>query len=249
MGSSSSTPRPGRASSCYLVSDGAVTIALDFGSGAFSSLRKVLDYAALDAVIVSHMHADHFLDLVPLRYALAYGPTRRATGLRVYLPPGGEGVLRGLAATIATSEPVAFYEPVVELHPYDPNGTLSFGGLTIRFARARHTLETYAMRVEGAGRTLAYSADTAPCSAIVELARGADLFLCEATLGSQPDDGERQLHATAEEAGSMARDAGVEHLVLTHYGSECDPAGMRAAARAVFRGRVTIADDGLEFSV
>ena len=82
-GSSSSIPRPDRACSSYLVDDGETSIVLDLGTGAFSNLRRYVDYDRLGAVVISHMHADHFIDLIPLRYALRYGPRRRSAKLPV----------------------------------------------------------------------------------------------------------------------------------------------------------------------
>jgi ribonuclease BN (tRNA processing enzyme) len=220
-------------------------IALDFGTGALSALRASLDYSKLDAIVISHMHADHFLDLIPLRYALKYGPSRIERRLPVYVPPSGVSMLTRLVSAFETEGRPEFFDPVMEPAAYDPGSQLVVGDVKITFARTLHPIETYAMRVESAGTVVVYSADTAPCDAVVELARDADLFVCEATLGTDGVDVRPRMHATAREAADMAKRARVKHLVLSHYGSECDPQAMHAAATAVFAERITIADDGV----
>lgn len=249
VGSSSSIPRPARASSCYLVRSKAVAFALDFGSGAFASLRRYADYTGVDAIVISHMHADHFLDLVPLRYALKYGPARARRPLPVFLPPSGLEMLRALVSSFARETSAQFFAPVIELRAYDPSATLTLGDCTLSFTRTVHPIETYAMRIENGASVLAYSADTAPSDAVVGLARAADLFICEATLGVAGTDAEPRMHSTAVEASKMAHAANVKHLTLSHYGSECDPEAMLEAAKGAFHGKITVADDGLEQEV
>ncbi len=119
-GSSSSIPRPDRACSSYLVDDGETPIVLDLGTGAFSRLRRHVDYDRLGAVVISHMHADHFIDLIPLRYALRYGGRPRATKLPVYLPPGGLAMLRALVSAFP-QEGGDFLGDVFELAEYEPS--------------------------------------------------------------------------------------------------------------------------------
>ena len=249
MGSSNSIPRPARASSCYLIRGASAAFALDFGSGAFAALRKYTEYTDLQAIVISHMHADHFLDLIPLRYALKYGRARRAAPLPVFVPPSGLPMLRGLVSSFASENGADFFQPVIDLRAYDPAASLVLGDCSVTFARTVHPIETYAMRITSPGGVLAYSADTAPSEAVVELARDADLFICEATLGVAEPDAEPRMHSSAGEASKMAHAAHVKHLILSHYGSECDPEGMLEAARGAFDGRITVADDGLEQDV
>ncbi|MGZ3496026.1 MAG: MBL fold metallo-hydrolase [Vulcanimicrobiaceae bacterium] len=251
MGSSNSIPRPARASSCYLIRSANAAFALDFGSGAFAALRNYADHTDLGAIVISHMHADHFLDLVPLRYALKYGPerARAANPLPVLVPPSGLAMLRNLVSAFAREAGADFFAPAIDLRAYDPSATLMLGDCAVRFARTAHPIETYAMRVDAAGAVLVYSADTAPSDAVVELARAADLFICEATLGVSGRDAEPRMHSTAIEASKMAHAANVKHLILSHYGSECDPRAMLEAAKGAFDGRITVADDGLEQEV
>ncbi|MDQ2872051.1 MAG: MBL fold metallo-hydrolase [Candidatus Eremiobacteraeota bacterium] len=249
MGSSSSTPRPGRACSSYVVASERGAVALDFGSGALAALRTAWDYAALDALLISHMHADHFLDLVPLRYALKYGPQRRERPLDLYLPPGGEAMLQRMVCAFTAEGRGGFFDGTLAVRTYDPQKVVDVGGLSISFAPTVHSIKTYAMRVESDGFAVAYSADTAPCEAVVALASRADAFICECTLGAAGSDARPRMHSTAREAGEMAARAEARHLVLSHYGSECDPAAMLQAARSAYDGTITLADDGLEIAL
>ena len=202
-GSSASIPRPDRACSSYLVDDGETPIVLDLGTGALANLRRYADYDRLSAVVISHMHADHFIDLIPLRYALRYGSRRRANKLPVHLPPGGLAMLRTLVSAFA-NEGGEFLSDVFEIGEYDPSAPLLIDGATLRFAPTSHYIPAFAVRWDRHGASVTYSADTAPDQRVVELARESDVFLCEATLrvgeaepGKPPwkDETERRLAA------------------------------------------------------
>lgn len=243
VGSSSSIPRPDRACSSYLVQDDETSVVLDLGTGAFGNLRRHVDYDRLDAIVISHMHADHFIDLIPLRYALCYGPFRRKHKLPLYLPPDGERMLHQLVGAFADEGGGDFITQVFEVHTYDPSAPLAIGAGEIHFALTSHYIPAFAMRYERHGQSLTYSADTAPDERIVDLARGSDLFICEATLLA--DDVERGMrgHSSGREAGQMAQAAGVHRLVLTHY-AECATArDLDEGARDCFSGEILVADD------
>jgi ribonuclease BN (tRNA processing enzyme) len=243
LGSSSAVPRPGRANSGYLLRTAGAAIAVDFGSGVFSRLRAVLNPAELNAVVISHMHADHFFDLVPLRYAMRYEIEREAP-LPVYLPPGGLRAAREVARPL--KDDAEFFAGVLDLREYDPHQALELGDCIVRFERTVHYVPAYAMRFATPAGVFAFSADTAPCAAVREIARDADLFLCEASLGPGGTEKGKRGHLNAAEAGEIAGAAGVRHLMLTHYGASSRPQALQAAAARAFRGRITVADDGTE---
>ncbi|MEO6835755.1 MAG: MBL fold metallo-hydrolase [Candidatus Tumulicola sp.] len=248
VGSSPSVQRPGRACSCYLLRTREAAVLLDIGSGALGNLQLALDYPQLDAVIVSHMHADHFLDLIPLRYGLTYGPPRRDRRLPVWLPPGGAKTLRKLCSAFAAEVEGDFLDQVLVVGEYDPTAALDVNDLRLTFRPATHYIDAYAIRAERGSSSVTYSGDTAPCDSVVEHARGCSLFLCEATLGLGSED-EPRGHSSAAEAGEMARRAGVGHLALTHYGTAYAPGELVEAAQTAFPGRVSIVDDGAELSI
>lgn len=248
VGSGSAAPRPGRACSSYLVRSPAAAVVVDLGNGAFGKLQLAIDYRRLDALVVSHLHGDHFLDVIPLRFALKKRPTLRDGRLPLWLPPGGARTLRQLCSFLIRSDGAAFLDEVFLVREYDPAGRLQVRDVELRFAPARHYIPAFAIRAERDGASIVYSADTAPCESVVELARDCSLFLCEATLGLGGEE-EPRGHSSAAEAGEMAKRAGAARLALTHYGA-ADPAdALTSAARAVFAGPVLAADDGLELTI
>jgi ribonuclease BN (tRNA processing enzyme) len=243
VGSSSSIPRPDRACSSYLVQDGETSVILDLGTGAFANLRRHVDYDQLDAVLISHMHADHFIDIIPLRYALRYGQVKRDTKLPLYLPPDGERMLYHLVGAFADEGAGDFLAEVFDIRTYDPAADLRINSGNLTFAHTAHYIPAFAVRYARNGQSITYSADTAPDHRVVELAHETDLFLCEATiLDGDVEQGMRG-HSSAREAAEMARSAGVGSLVLTHYGEHSTARDLDGSAADIFSGKIAVADD------
>ena len=249
VGSSCSIPRPGRACSSYLVEGGGSAVVADLGTGAFANLRLAREPETLDAVVISHMHADHFLDVIPLRYALKYGDRSTDRKLPLYLPPGGEGMLRGLVGAFASEAGDDFLGDVFDVRSYDPTKSLHVGDIAIRFAATSHYIATYAVRFEAAGASVVYSADTSPDDRVVALAAAADAFLCEATLSVAGEAERPRGHSSAREAGAMAARADVARLLLTHYPASADVAELEATARAAYGGVIHVVDDGYRLAL
>lgn len=227
--------------------EGGSAVVLDMGPGSMAKLQSAAEYSAIDAVVVTHMHADHFFDLVPLRYGLKYG-LRRASLLPLWLPPGGRAALSRLRDAVSADAPATFFDEVFSVNEYDPDDDVFAGNLRLRFAPTRHFVPAFAVRVEAEGASVVYSADTAPCDEVVKLARGAGVFLCEAALGLSSEAGERG-HSSAREAAEMARQAHVERLVLTHYGVFEPGDALIEAAKGAFPGPILLAEDGMDFFV
>jgi ribonuclease BN (tRNA processing enzyme) len=202
-------------------------------------------------VVITHLHPDHFFDLVPFRYGLKYGPCRgEPRRVPLHLPPGGTETLLAVIHPLDPSP--TFFSELFQVEEFDPAEELLVGDLRLRFAPVNHYIPTYAVAVEGMmgrggdtemGRVV-FSADTGPCEALVALANGADLFLCEATLPTREEWPEERGHLSAREAGEMARRAGVERLVLTHTWGEYDNAFLIAEAQKAFGGPVEVAVEG-----
>jgi ribonuclease BN (tRNA processing enzyme) len=244
VGSSPATPRPGGACSSYLVRSGAGALLVDIGSGALARLREAFDYPTLDGVLISHMHADHFFDLVPLRQGLKYDSPPRAARMPLWLPPNGLAALEALRRAVSPDVDGDFFDEVFAVSEYDPAQTLRVKDIELKFARTHHYIEGYAVRASCGGESFVYSSDTAPCDAVVELARTSPFFLCEAALGLGSEDGERG-HSSAWEAGEMAARAGVRRLALTHYSASWEPEALIDASRRSFSGMVALATDGM----
>ena len=245
LGSSCSIARPARACSSYLVEFPGAAIVADLGSGAFSNLVAHRALGDIDALLISHMHADHFIDVIQLRYALKYGDARRARKLPLYLPPGGDTMLRRMTAAFHPESDHDFLGEVYDVRTYDPERPLQVAEVAIRFAPTAHYIPTFAMRFEAGGKTIAYSSDSAPDDRVRALADGADLFVCESTLSREREAESPRGHMSAREAGVIAASAGVGRLVLSHYPASLDIATMAADARAAYAGPLQIADDGL----
>lgn len=243
LGSSCSIPRPNRACSSYLLEDGSRSTVLDFGTGAFANLREHLAYEAVDDVIISHMHADHFIDVIPLRYALKYGAPPRKRKVGLWLPPDGEAMLRKLVSAFAPEGPGDFLSEVFEIREFDPAQTLRLGEATVRFAPTVHYVPTFAIRYDVPGSSITYSADTAPDESVVHLARECELFLCEATLLKGEVERGLRGHSSPLEAAQMALDAHAAALMLTHYSSRQNAEDLISAARTIFAGPILCADD------
>ncbi len=249
LGASAACPAPGGACSSYLVQHDATNLVLDCGPGSLPNLRRALDYRAVTAVVLSHLHADHILDLVPYHDGLRYSPDAQAD-LRVplWVPPGGVARLQALGG--ALGHDASYFGSTFEVREYDQEGRLTLGAIHLTFAPTQHYVPCWAIRCTAGGATLVYSADSGPTPVLADLARGADLFLCEATL-LQPDPGDprQRGHLTAAEAGAIAQAAGVRHLLLTHLWPELGLPALLAAAQAAFAGPVELAREGARYMV
>lgn len=246
------------ACSGYLVTEGDTTVMLDCGNGAFGKLRKYCDYVDVDAVVISHLHADHFADLIPFGFALRFAPRQQPVPIdpwpgtdsparpKLYGPPGSNQFLEDLDATWSLGE---HFERAFETQEYDPTETLEVGPLKIRFREVPHYVTTFAMEVTGpSGGRLTYGADCCPNDALVDFATGTDLLIAESTLPRPERTGLRG-HMTPREAGEHAQQAGAHELILTHISDELDPEWALAEAREVYEGSVRVAFEGLEIEL
>ncbi len=249
LGGSAAWPNPGQGCSAYLVQDGTTTVLLDCGPNTLLELRKHVDYTTLDAIVISHCHSDHILDLVPYRYGLIYGPGNSSHRIPVWLPPGGCERMEMLGGAFAgQGEPHAsFWEPAFEMEEYDPAARLTIGSLRIAFAATQHFIECYAMRVEGPEhRTLFYSSDTGSVQPLLGLVQNVEVVIAEATLEQSDDKPEAERgHMTPEDAGRLADAAGAHTLIVTHLWSERPDNVVERTVSEHFSGRILIAKPGL----
>ena len=248
------------ACSGYLVEHEGTTVLLDCGNGVFGKLRDVVDYVDVDGVVISHMHADHCLDLVPYSYALTYAPRQQPVPVAGYpgtgaparpvllVPPGGEQTLRALGGLWGSERLV---ENAFRVDEYDPAGSAEVGGLRFRFGAVPHYVPTFAIEVSPAGASgsrLVYGADCSPNDALVEFARDAELLLIECTLPRPERTGVRG-HLTCEEAGEHGRRAGARRLVVTHISDELDLEEARERASEAFGAPVEVAHQGAVYEL
>jgi ribonuclease BN (tRNA processing enzyme) len=242
VGCSGSYPGPDSPASCYLLEaehEGRTwRIVLDLGNGALGALHRYADPLAIDAVLLSHLHADHCIDLTSYYVLRKYHPAGRRPPIPVYGPDGTPGRLA--RAYDLPKSPGMTEEFTFHFYPQEP---FTIGPFTVTASEVAHPVPAYAMRIEADGRTLTYSGDTGPCDALVEAARGADLFLCEASFvdgGDNPPD----LHLTGVEAGAAATKAGARRLVLTHVPPWHDARVVLREAGDTYDGPVELAVPG-----
>ena len=215
LGNSTAVPHPESAAAGYLVEWDDTAIMLDAGQGVIRSLQDRMDPHELSAVVIGHMHADHSLDLVGLRYLFPWGE-RAPRPLPVHLPPGGRACLDALALGI--SERVGFFDDAYDAVEYDPAVPLVIGPLTIRFNKGRHYVPAWGLTVEGPdGARIAYTGDTGPSDPVVDFSADADLLLIEAALRSSAHDDLERGHLTPEEAIDMATRSHARSALLVHY--------------------------------
>lgn len=249
LGKSPAWPDAGGACSGYLIEDESTSVLLDCGSGVFPKLRSSMDYVDLDAVVITHLHADHVLDLIPFASALAYSPRQQQTPAlpSLHAPPGAREKLRAIGSGSGMAP--EHVERSFALREYDPGEALAIGQLKVRFCPVPHFVPTNAVQVTSAtGGRFTFSADTGPSESLVEFARDSDLLLIEATLPSPELEGPRG-HLTAEEAGEHGRLARVARVVLTHISDESDADRARGDAARTFGGEVEIAREGAVYEI
>ncbi len=196
------------------------------------------------------MHLDHVLDLLALRFALAYNPIPAPLPIPLWLPPGGTTVLRDAGAAFKTSDSADdFFSPMFAISEYDPGASLTISDLTMTFARTVHPLPCWAMRVAAAsqpGQDLVYTADTGPTAKLENFAQGCAVVLAEATLPvTREDPYETRIHLMGRDAGEIAAKAGAQTLVLTHMFEENDPVDSQLRAAEAFSGPIHRAVPGL----
>jgi len=235
------------ACSGYLASVGELALLIDCGSGVFAKLRREIPYEDVGAVVVSHLHADHVLDLVPFAYALTYGPTRPAERPRLHVPPGGRATLRALSGLWGRD---TLIEDAFEVEEYDVDGELAIGAARLRFCRVPHYVPSHAieLREQGAPGRLVFSSDCGPNDALAGFARAAELLLIESTL-LDGDGVEPAGHLTAAQAGAIGAAAGVARLVLTHFSDQLDAELLAARAQAEFGAAVELAAEGASYEL
>jgi ribonuclease BN (tRNA processing enzyme) len=245
LGRSPASPNPGEACAGYLVEGGGARVLVDIGPGVVARLVTRHHPDELDAVIVSHMHADHMLDLVTLRYVYPWRKRPKAERLRVVMPPGSADQLLDLARGVGNPK---HFEDSFRLSEHDGSSAFSFGAdLAVTPIRTQHYIPCWGFRMEADGRRLAYTADTAPCGGLDDLADRADMLLSEATLRSLDEDAqppEARGHLLPGEAGQAARNGAVGRLMLTHLPVDGDGTWARVAAEEAFGGEVEVAEPG-----
>ena len=242
VGCSGSVPGPDSAASCYLVEHDGFRLVVDLGHGSLGALQRHIALTQIDAVVLSHLHADHCIDLTALHVAHQYGNLGFDGPIPVYGPAAAaERVAAGygMSSTRPLQASFAFREVAV---------AATIGPFRVRAERVAHPIEAYGIRLEVGGGSFVYSGDTGPCQALDALASGADALLAEASFVHGREN-PRDLHMTGREAGQAASDAGAGRLVITHVPPWHSAETAASEAAEVFSGPIDVATAGMTLDV
>jgi ribonuclease BN (tRNA processing enzyme) len=247
LGCSGSIPGPDSPASGYLIEADDYRIVLDLGHGAFGALQRYVRPVDVDAIVVTHLHADHCIDLTAYIVSLRYGGEgHRAVGPEGRIPLIGPAGTRDRIG--AAYDPLARKLGLQELFGFSTPASGELGPFALSFATVNHPIPTTAVRITHDDRSLVYSADTGESPELISLAHGADVFLCEASFA--PDDEYvPDLHLTGRQAGEHANKAGVDRLIVTHVPPWTSPELQASEAAEEFHGVVELATPGAEILV
>ena len=245
LGASPACQNPGGACSGYLVEQDDTAVLVDCGSGVFSRLQQYVKPENVRAIVLSHMHADHSLDLMQYRYYMFFSRARRpdVPHPALYFPPEGHEKMLGVSKLQDAS--VTFFSEFFDTQEYDPRRRLEIGPLSVEFVQVPHITHSYGMRIHGDG-LLAFSGDTGPSDALVDLARDSDIFLCECSNTARSD---YAFHLTPHHAGVVAEKAGVKQLVLTHRWAVDGHETALVEAGQSYHGPIVIAREDAQIAI
>ncbi len=247
LGRSPARPNPGEACAGYLVEGGGSRVLMDVGPGIVAQLLRRNTPDELDAVLISHMHTDHCLDLITLRYSYPWIDVAK-NRLTVIVPPGATAQLADLALGAGYAN---FFDKSFTFVEHDGRTPIEVGDLRFVPDETQHYVRTWGFRISARGegedsnQVLGYSADAGPCDALPRIADGADLFLCEAALRSLKEDDptpEGRGHLLPSEAGAVAQASGARRLILTHIPLPDEGRWALEEARGAYEGDVGIAE-------
>jgi ribonuclease BN (tRNA processing enzyme) len=253
LGKSPAWQDAGGACSGYLVQANGLTLLLDCGCGVFGKLRGRAEYWEIDVVVITHLHADHILDLVPYASALTYAPRQQPVPVgghpgtdsparpRLIAPGGAAEAFHRIC--LGTGMRERHIENAFDLYEYTPDETFELGPLGLRFQPVPHFLPTNAVELREGDARFTFGADCAPNDELCEFARDTSLLLIEATLPRPEREGPRG-HLTPGEAGEHGRLARARRLAITHFSDEMDAGWAREQAEAAFGGPVEVAQEG-----
>lgn len=243
----SSTPYPSADNPCsgYLVESGTTRLWLEAGSGTIGPLQQHASLNDIDAIWISHLHADHSADLLTAYYALVFADVHRQSPLPLFGPPG---IADRLAGYLTNSPTRALIESAFEVHELFDGHEARVGDLTLSTRSVQHGIPAFGVRISTTTTSLAFSGDTAPCANLVELAAASDALLCESESDAPPLDAPR-VHHTPEDTGATAHDAGAKRLIVTHVGRFVHPDDAVRRASTQYDGPIDYAKPGRTFTI
>jgi ribonuclease BN (tRNA processing enzyme) len=243
LGSWGTWPPAGGACCGYLLSHDGFHMWLDAGTGTFANLQEHIAIEDMGAIVISHGHPDHFVDMLPCFYARHYGELG-PPGLPFYSPKG----FVDLASLLVSEDGSDVMRKAYAFNTLHPRDEFDVGPFHVKAFRMTHVgVEALGYRIDADGVVLGYTGDTGPSPEVVEMAQGADVFLAEATY--QDAMTLRPFHMSATQAGEHATLAGAGKLVLTHLMPGADMDVSREEAASSFEGEVDVAIEGMKIRI
>jgi len=247
VGCAGSFPSAESSASCYLLraphEGRTYSLVMDLGNGALGALQRHVDLADVDAVALSHLHADHCLDLCGYYVFRKYCPTGALPRIPVYGPSGAADHL----ARAYDLDPSPGMTEQFDFRSWTAGSTVELGPFRVTVQRMNHPVEAYGLRIEYDGRVIVYSGDTGPADALVELEYGADALLCEASFVESADN-PPDVHLTGAQAGDHAQRAGVGRLLITHIPAWTDRNTVATEAKSAFDGKIDLVEAGERYT-
>ncbi len=238
LGTSAAHPTAERASSGYLIRTGETNVLVDMGNGVVRNLMRWVNPGELSAIIISHLHQDHFIDIYPLYYYLAYHEVYNLP-LDVYAPEGARDFILQIMPPGSEKK----FDATYNFKHLSDHQVFKVGVIKCESIAVKHNLPAFGLRISAEGKTIAYSADTDFTETLFDIAADSDVFICEATKQADYKD---VLHLTAAQAGMVAAKSGAKKLVLTHIWPDFDLEESARRAAEEFRGPVIIAEDNTQ---
>jgi ribonuclease BN (tRNA processing enzyme) len=248
LGTSPAWYNPGEPTSGFILEADGQRVLVDCGSGVIARYLELFGaHTPIDAIVISHVHADHCFDLVPLSYGIEFG-SLGSWKPQLWLPPGARERLGRLATT--WDETFEMFEKTFDVHEYEPGASFQLGPLHASSVEVPHYIESFALRLQHGDTSFGYTSDLGPCEHVAPFLGGVDLMLAEAAFS---EDGNLAMrgrgHITASEAGKIAADAGAHSLLLTHVPVELGVERAVSAAKSCFAGPVDLAHAGERYDV
>lgn len=250
LGGASAAPRAGQGCSGYLIVDDSTHIVLDLGPGTLPELLRHCSLEDVSAIVISHMHVDHMLDLIALWWGWLYNPQPLAAPVPLWLPPGGVEPLRQTLSALGRPDEVErFFGDLCDVTEFSPDESLELVDAALTFAPTAHFVPCWAVRVDLPHAAIAYTADTGPAADLTALAQDADLLIAESMLVGPFDESDNRGSSTPTEAATLARNARIRRLLLTHMWTEEDAGQAQTEASRIFDGFVATARRGMVIEI
>jgi ribonuclease BN (tRNA processing enzyme) len=243
LGSAGAWPGPGQAASGYLVREDGFNVVLDLGTGALSNLQQHVAHHDVDAIVLSHEHLDHCLDIYPLFYARFFHPDPLKP-LPVVTPPGLFERINALEDNNGIRDMAATFE----FREIEPGAGFELGPFRFSTRLLPHWVPNIGMRIESGDAVLTYTGDTGPSDDIEALGRDAHALLVEASWLDAPQE-RPPYHLTARQGGEHAQRAGARRLILSHFWPDLDRDRSREHASEAYGGDIVLARENLQLEI